>query len=231
MIGMVSSPASALAARSRVGVAAVGGALVAVLLAGCGASDWNAPAPNLYVPPEPAPVATAAPVVPHVPIRDAALTAAQVPDAPPAPVRLEVPGVGIDMSVDPVGVTDAGTMELPEDADRAGWYEYGPTPSDARGSTLVAAHVDSRLTGIGPFARLREVTVGSPLTLTTADGVAHSYVVASVVKTPKDEAPVDEWFDRTGTPRLVLVTCGGQWIRAAGHYSDNVVVTASPVAG
>ena len=135
------------------------------------------------------------------------------------------------MSVDPVGVTDAGTMELPEDADRAGWYEYGPTPSDARGSTLVAAHVDSRLTGIGPFARLREVTVGSPLTLTTADGVAHSYVVASVVKTPKDEAPVDEWFDRTGTPRLVLVTCGGQWIRAAGHYSDNVVVTASPVAG
>ena len=64
------------------------------------------------------------------------------PPTPP-PVRLVVPDVGIDMAVDPVGVRDDGEMEIPEDADRAGWYRFGPAPADPAGATVVAAHVDS----------------------------------------------------------------------------------------
>ncbi len=33
---------------------------------------------------------------------------------------------------------------------------------------------------------------------------------------------------RRGRPRLVLVTCGGPFDRVAGHYRDNVVLTAVP---
>ena len=146
-------------------------------------------------------------------------------------MRLQIPDVGIDLPVDPVGVTADGLMEIPEDADRAGWYEFGPAPSDPAGSTVVAAHVDSRLTGIGQFARLRKVPVGSTLSLTTADGSVHTYRVSTVEKIAKDQAPVDQWFDRSGAPRLVLVTCGGAWRRDIGHYADNVVVTAEPLGG
>jgi len=32
----------------------------------------------------------------------------------------------------------------------------------------------------------------------------------------------------TGRPRLVLATCGGPFIQSAGHYRDNVVLTAVP---
>ena len=42
---------------------------------------------------------------------------------------------------------------------------------------------------------------------------------------------MDRWFDRTGAPRLVLVTCGGAFRRDIGHYTDNVVVTAEPLGG
>ena len=132
------------------------------------------------------------------------------------------------MPVDPVGVKDDGEMQIPEDADRAGWYEFGPAPSDAAGATVMAAHVDSRLTGIGQFARLREVGVGATLTVTTADGSEHGYRVVGVEKIPKEGAPVDQWFDRSGAPRLVLVTCGGPFDAARGHYRDNIVVTAVP---
>lgn len=202
--------------------------LVAATLAGCGASDWATGGPMPA--PVSAPTSVPAPaLVPAVQIRDATLR--QEPAPAPAPVRLEVPDVGIDMAVDPVGVTDAGEMALPSDADRAGWYEFGPTPSDPAGSTVVAAHVDSRQTGIGPFARLRDVAVGSAVTVTTSDGTPHRYVVVSVRTTPKDQAPVPEWFDRTGVPQIVLITCGGQWRPDVGHYTDNVVVTASPVSG
>ena len=179
----------------------------------------------------PSPTATPRPttVVPSVPVVDATLGAPVA--ATPPPVRLAVPDVGIDMAVDPVGVRDDGEMEIPEDADRAGWYRFGPAPADPAGATVVAAHVDSVQTGIGQFAKLLDVGAGAAVTVTTADGIPHQYRVVSVEKIPKDGAPVDQWFDRSGAPRLVLVTCGGTFRRDIGHYTDSVVVTAEPISG
>jgi hypothetical protein len=201
--------------------------VVAALLTGCSAAEPTA-APS----PTTSPAASTAPTpdAPQVPVRDATL-GAQQPTASPPPVRIVVPDVGIDMAVDPVGVRDDGEMEIPEDADRAGWYRFGPAPADPAGATVMAAHVDSVQTGIGQFAKLRDVAVGASVTVTGADGTAHEYRVVTVEKIPKDGAPVDQWFDRSGAPRLVLVTCGGTFRRDIGHYTDNVVVTAEPIGG
>jgi sortase (surface protein transpeptidase) len=95
----------------------------------------------------------------------------------------------------------------------------------------MAAHVDSVQTGIGPFARLRDVAAGAAITVTSADGATRGYRVVGVEKIAKEGAPVDQWFDRSGAPRLVLVTCGGTFRRDIGHYTDNVVVTAEPIGG
>jgi len=130
-----------------------------------------------------------------------------------------------------VGVADDGTMALPPDANRAGWYRFGPGPLSGTGTTLVAAHVDSRLSGVGPFAELRHVAPGDPVEVTTSDGARVSYTVVDVARVPKGSAPVDAWFDRDGARRLVLVTCGGAWLADIGHYADNVVVTAEPTRG
>ena len=35
-------------------------------------------------------------------------------------------------------------------------------------------------------------------------------------------------YTRAGSPKLVLVTCGGPFDAKTGHYRDNVVVTAVP---
>jgi hypothetical protein len=32
----------------------------------------------------------------------------------------------------------------------------------------------------------------------------------------------------TGPPKLALVTCGGPFVSATGHYLDNVIVWATP---
>lgn len=207
-------------------------ALVAVmtLTAACGtaggATATSTPTPRPTVSAAAPTTPPAAPAVPDVPVVDAAL-GAQPADAP-APVRVTVPDLGIDMPVDGVGVAEDGTMEIPQDADRAGWYRFGPAPSEG-GATVVAAHVDSWTTGIGPFSRLRDVSPGARVDVTTADGTVYAYVVRDVTQVPKSDAPVSQWFDRTGGPRLVLVTCGGTFDRSVGHYTDNVAVTADPV--
>ncbi|WP_235521058.1 class F sortase [Cellulomonas sp. Leaf395] len=232
------SARSRVSARALATVAALGTAMS--LLTACtgpGRDSDPGPAvaasPSSTAAPRPTPAPPSVPSVssiPSVPVVDATLGAAQTSATPP-PVRLAVPDVGIDMAVDPVGVRDDGEMEIPEDADRAGWYRFGPAPADPAGATVVAAHVDSVQTGIGQFAKLLDVGAGAAVTVTTADGIPHQYRVVSVEKIPKDGAPVDQWFDRSGAPRLVLVTCGGTFRRDIGHYTDNVVVTAEPIGG
>ena len=51
----------------------------------------------------------------------------------------------------------------------------------------------------------------------------------SMWRMAKENLPTDIYSVR-GRPRLVLVTCGGRFDQAAGHYVDNVVVTAVPLA-
>jgi len=211
------------------GVAAA--ALAAVVLvfgSGCSAATApERPAPSSSSA-APTPSAAPRPAVPDIPIQGTT-PGAQQPTVPP--VRISVPDVGIDIPIDPVGVLDDGTMELPANTQVAGWYEFGPDPASANGATILAAHVDSLVYGLGPFSRLRELAAGAPLSVTTADGAVHAYTIASVAKVPKAEIPLDTVFDRSGPPTLVLITCGGQFNRDTGHYLDNILVTATPVAG
>ena len=222
------TPSPRASARALASVVALG-ATVGMLTA-CTGPDTS---PEPVVAASSSPTATPRPsptsTVPPVPVVDAALGAPVA--ATPPPVRLVVPDVGIDMAVDPVGVREDGEMQIPEDANRAGWYQFGPAPADPAGATVVAAHVDSVQTGIGQFAKLLDVGVGAAVTVTSADGGTHEYRVVTVEKVPKEGAPVDQWFDRSGAPRLVLVTCGGTFRRDIGHYTDNVVVTAEPLGG
>ncbi|MET0694580.1 MAG: class F sortase [Propionibacteriaceae bacterium] len=148
----------------------------------------------------------------------------------PVPDRLEVDSVDISMPVVPVGVDQNGDMGLPASVGEVGWYEFGARPTDSRGTTVLAAHVDSRRDGLGPFARLREVRSGDTISLTTSGRRTIRYRVDRVDRISKKTVPLADVFEREGAPRLVLITCGGAYDRGTG-YRDNVVVTALPQSG
>jgi hypothetical protein len=52
--------------------------------------------------------------------------------------------------------------------------------------------------------------------------------VVSRDQVDKQTLPVDRLFAREGPPRLVLVTCGGEFVPERGGYESNVVVVAEP---
>lgn len=190
-----------------------------------------APAPSgagapVTPPTSPAPTATPTAAV-DVPIVDGSLTSvrASVP-----PVRVQVPAIGADMEVVPVGVEPNGAMELPVDPAVAGWYRFGPDPWSPDGNTVIAAHIDAPYYPIGPFAGLRDLPAGAEVTVTGADGASAVYAVSTVTYYPKQELPTQDLFARQGTRALVLITCGGEFDETTGHYDDNVVVVATPVA-
>ena len=188
------------------------------------------PAPTAGVPvaaalaaPTPAPVPVAPDRLPTATARPAAPAAAAtvVP-----PVRLVVPARGIDAPVDPVGVEPQGEMALPADVDRVGWYRFGPTPGAAEGSAVLAGHVDDAEQGLGALAPLRTAEPGDGVVVTDADGAVTRWSVVGRELVEKPAVPLTELFARTGTPRLVLITCGGPFDADLRSYRDNVVVVA-----
>jgi hypothetical protein len=150
------------------------------------------------------------------------------PPPPPPPVRLHLPALGVDAAVTPVDTGGDGGLVIPDDPEVVGWWRGGAAPGSAAGSVVLVGHVDTRTAGPGALFRAAALRPGDRVVLGTDTGDA-GYAVAAVRHYPKAQLPT-EVFATAGTPRLVLVTCGGAFDRRTGHYADNVVVYAVPEA-
>lgn len=171
----------------------------------------------------PVPVPTLAPIVTH----DARVgVGVLTEDAVNAPVRVVIPSIGSDGSVSPTGVDETGGLAVPDDAKELVWWQYGPSPG-APGSAVIAGHVDWKGV-LGTFDQLENTPVGELVIVTYADGDERTFVVTSVELVDKPAVAVDGTFARDGEPLLRLVTCGGEFDRAARSHRSNVILTAVP---
>lgn len=143
------------------------------------------------------------------------------------PVEVSLPGLAVTAPVVPVGTGPTGGMVIPEPASTVGWWAPGALAGGTSGSPVIAGHVDSRTTGLGAFAVLREVGPGEPVEVRGADGRVLRYVAVARREYLKTDLPT-ELFAPGGPAGLVLITCGGAFDPATGGYENNVVVHAIP---
>lgn len=144
------------------------------------------------------------------------------------PTRVTIESLGIDGApIIDVGVESNGDMEVPP-ADQVGWYRYSPLPGQ-EGSSILAAHIafDGQN---GVFVRLADIEIGAEVEVQDEAGLTRRFRVESVERYAKEQLPEDVVYARQGTPRLVLVTCGGRFDTVRNSYDDNVVVVAVPVS-
>jgi sortase (surface protein transpeptidase) len=193
-------------------------ASLTIATAACG--DNGAAAP----PPDPAPTQSAA-SLPATVVTPPAQAAPSADVA--APVRIQIPAIGVDAEIVPVGLNEDESMETP-DFGLAGYYTEGPRPG-APGPSVVVAHVDSQ-SGPDVFYNLRELVPGDEITITREDGTTGTWFVVSQEQTDKDELPVERIWNDTEQAVLRLITCGGEFDDSIGHYEDNITVYADPSA-
>jgi len=148
------------------------------------------------------------------------------PLARSVPVSIRIPAIEVDAPVMEVGKNADGTVQVPPlDAHNlTGWYRYGPAPGQ-RGPAVILGHVDS-LTGISVFYYLKDLRAGDRVYVTLADGKVAAFTVDGVQKVAKDVFPTAVIYGRAPYPGLRLITCGGPFDRATGHYADNIIVYA-----
>ncbi len=148
-------------------------------------------------------------------------TPATIPLVPP--VSLQIPEIGVSVPLGPaLGISGFGTIEVPSGTTQPAWYEDGPAPGQT-GSALILGHVDSKA-GEGIFFNLRELVPGNTLSVTLANGKVDTFQVTYVAQYLKTGFPSALVYGSHGYAGLNLVTCGGVFDPATGHYLSNVVV-------
>jgi len=111
---------------------------------------------------------------------------------------------------------------VPTNTRVVGWYKDGPPPGQI-GSAVILGHVDS-YRGPGVFFNLKQLKAGDRITLVLANGTKTFFAVTKVVQYNKSSFPDHLVYGSNGTRALQLVTCGGAFDHATGHYESNVVV-------
>lgn len=140
------------------------------------------------------------------------------------PVRVRIPALGVDSSLQALGLAHDGTLETPSKWQVAGWYAGGVRPGDT-GPAVIAGHVDS-VSGPAVFYKLPKIKSGDAVYVTRKNGSTVRFVVATIAEYPKRTFPTAAVYGPSAVPTLRLVTCTGDFDYAKRSYVDNLVVTA-----
>jgi sortase (surface protein transpeptidase) len=155
--------------------------------------------------------------VPKAVVKAKALTIARS-----RPLTLIIPSLKINTAVGTLGLQADHQVMVPTNARVVDWYIDGPTPGEI-GSSVILGHVDS-YKGPGTFFYLKSLKAGNAITVKLADGVVTHFTVVKVVQYSKNSFPDRLVYGSHGTRMLQLVTCGGTFDHATGHYESNIVV-------
>lgn len=144
-----------------------------------------------------------------------------------APVRVQVASIGVDSGLVDLGLVADGTVDVPEEGFPAGWYTGAPTPGET-GPAVLIGHVDWDGEP-GVFYRVRELRAGDEVSVTRADDTVAVFAVSRVEQFAKDRFPTEDVYGDIDHAGLRLITCGGSFDDASGHYVDNLVAYAELV--
>lgn len=146
------------------------------------------------------------------------------------PVRITIPHIDVVADVLPVGLDANSAMEVPADIRDVGWYAPTAPLTLESGSTVLVGHRDGRRDPNGVFRNLEDLEQGRTIKVLDSAGVPHEFRVESVTALPDAEFTdrARELFLSEGVSRLVLLTCGGEYVRDEGGYQSTIVVVATP---
>ena len=160
-----------------------------------------------------------------------AVSQSAAPKPAAAPVSLTIPLIGVQTNLMTLGLEPDGELQVPplNMVSVAGWYTGSPRPG-AIGSSIIVGHIDGDAGNVkGVFFRLRQLSAGDKIYVKRADGTLVEFRVTSIQQYPKDHFPTEAVYGPVPDPELRLITCGGAFDPATGHYVLNLVVYATEV--
>lgn len=139
------------------------------------------------------------------------------------PLRLKIPEINLDASVESVGLTSDGAMDTPKSTKNVGWFEIGQRPGEI-GSAVIAGHYGISKGKSSVFDNLYKLRPGDKVYIEDASGEIVSFVVRGS-KRFNLKADASEVFSSIdGKAHVNLITCEGVWNNDLKSYSKRLVV-------
>lgn len=142
----------------------------------------------------------------------------------PHPTKIDIGAIDVHAQVVGVGLDQGYQVAIPpfDKPKETAWYQNSVVPGQ-QGSAMITGHVD---TDAGPaiFRNLSRLKPGDMIKVTLSDGSHPTFQVYSTATYPKSDFPSERVYGASSFPALNLVTCAGQYDKAAGGYLSNLVV-------
>lgn len=154
--------------------------------------------------------------------------------APGDPRGVEEMSVSINgetAPIDPIQLTTTDSLIPPHDVQRLGWYSASAIPGEPGpvGSSVITGHINFAGQGQGYAYKFTEMTTGEEFTLNVNGEERKFSITEAPYRLEKGQELPEVINDESGENRLVLVTCGGQFVGGTLGYEDNIISVAEPV--
>jgi sortase (surface protein transpeptidase) len=134
----------------------------------------------------------------------------------------------VSVSLSKLGLNADKSPQVPTKFQEPGWYKLGPAPG-MKGSAVILGHVDDKK-GPAVFYKLGTLKAGDKVDVSLASGAVAHFAVKAVETYLKAQFPSQKVYGSHGDSALQLVTCGGTFDKASGHYLSNVVAYTTLVS-
>jgi LPXTG-site transpeptidase (sortase) family protein len=141
------------------------------------------------------------------------------------PIRLKIPAINVDATIENVGIKIDGSMDIPKDADRVGWFDLGPRPGE-NGSAVIDGHYGWKDNKPAVFDDLYKLQKGDKIYVESGTALPTVFVVREIRKYDPLADAIDVFSSKDGQPHLNLITCEGTWSKEQKSYSKRLVVFA-----
>ena len=139
------------------------------------------------------------------------------------PLRVVAPSLGIDASVESLGLLANGAMAVPQFVSDAGWLRTGAVPGSA-GNAVIGGHLDGNAGERAAFWALGRLRPGDAIIVTTATGTRLRFTVVRIGQYRRQAVPLVAVFGPSSEPHLNLITCAGPYLKDHRTYRDRLVV-------
>jgi len=139
------------------------------------------------------------------------------------PVILKIPSIDVDSTVEQVGLTSDGAMDVPKTRDNVAWFSLGSRPGEV-GSAVMAGHYGIKDGKGSVFDNLHKLNKGDKLYIEDEKGIITTFVVRESRRFDSQADATKVFGSNDGESHLNLVTCEGIWDEASGGYTQRLVV-------
>ncbi|HSI21174.1 MAG TPA: class F sortase [Verrucomicrobiae bacterium] len=138
------------------------------------------------------------------------------------PVRIQIPAIKVDATMQTVGLTKAGDMDVPANIAHVGWYKLSARPGEL-GTAVLGGHLNGKQGQAGVFIALNAMKAGDTLLVTDDGGLTRTFKVQKVRDYNYDDHPKEVFNSGPGS-HMNLITCTGSWDTEIQKFSKRRVV-------